>query len=89
MQFDSTTIVGIVASVCIAANLLPQLIKLLKEKQAEGLSIGMLVILLIGQALWIAYGVLKNDWIIIASNAFSIIVNGCIMILALKSKRGI
>jgi len=81
------TIIGIAASVCTAASLIPQLIKVLKEKKAENVSMGMLLVLFVGLGLWIYYGLLKEDIIIIASNSFSFIINMLLAIVALKYKR--
>ena len=82
------TITGIAASVFTAVCLLPQLIKILKEKKAEDVSLLMLAALFIGLGLWIYYGILKNDLIIIISNSFSIIVNSIIVFFTLKYKKG-
>lgn len=78
------TITGIIASVFTATSLLPQLIKLFKEKKAEHVSIGMLVVLFIGLVFWIWYGILKKDLIIILSNSFSLTINTLIMVLSFK-----
>ena len=83
---DTTTIIGIAASVFTATSLLPQLVKLLKEKKAENISVGMLAVLFTGLALWIWYGSLKKDWIILISNAFSLIINIITLVLTLKYK---
>ena len=80
------SIVGIAASILTATSLIPQLLKIIKEKKAENVSVGMLLILFGGLALWIYYGVLKKDLIIIISNSFSFIVNLTLAILALKYK---
>jgi MtN3 and saliva related transmembrane protein len=84
---DLTTIIGIGASVFTAISLVPQLVKLIKEKKPGGLSPLMLITLFIGVVLWVAYGFLKHDWIIIISNGFSLIVNAVIGILSIKYKR--
>jgi len=81
-----TSITGIAASVFTAASLLPQLIKLLREKKAEDISLLMLAVLFIGLALWIAYGILKKDWIIIIANSFSLLINVLVVIFSLKYK---
>jgi len=81
------TIIGVIASACTALSLLPQLIKLLKEKEAENISLGMLAILFAGLGLWTYYGVLKNDWIIIISNSVSFIINLILTIFAIKYKK--
>ena len=80
------SIVGIAASVLTATSLIPQLLKIIKEKKAENVSVGLVLILFGGLALWIYYGVLKKDLIIIISNSFSFIVNLALAILALKYK---
>ena len=84
---STETIIGIAASACTAASLIPQLVKVLKEKKAENVSLLMLVILFIGLALWIYYGILKKDLIIILSNSFSFFVNILLAIFAIKYKK--
>ncbi|MES2649492.1 MAG: SemiSWEET transporter [Bacteroidota bacterium] len=81
------TIIGIAASALTAISLLPQLIKLIKEKKAEDVSMGMLLILLCGLGLWIYYGILKKDWIIIIANSFSLLINIIVSSLTIKYKR--
>ncbi|HEY1008463.1 MAG TPA: SemiSWEET transporter [Daejeonella sp.] len=76
-----TQIVGIAAGCFTGVSLLPQLIKMVKEKSSQDISIVMLVCLLIGLCLWIIYGIMKEDWPIILTNAFSLLVNCCIIIL--------
>lgn len=77
-------IVGVVASVCTATSLIPQLIKIIRDKKADDISLPMLAILFAGVALWIWYGVLKNDLIIIISNAISLTLNAVIVVLSLR-----
>lgn len=81
---DLPEIVGIVAGVFTAVSLLPQLIKILKEKKVEDLSTGMFVTLVIGLSLWVVYGIMRKDWPIIVTNGFSVIIN--LIILALNKK---
>jgi MtN3 and saliva related transmembrane protein len=80
----STTFIGIAASVFTSSTLLPQLIKIVKEKNADGTSYGMLAVLFVGLTLWIVYGSRKEDYIIIVANAFSLLVNIIVVILAVK-----
>lgn len=81
---DFTSIIGLVAGILTASSLLPQLIKTVKEKKADEISMGMLVILLAGISLWIVYGIKKNDFPIIATNAFSLLLNIIMMVLRFK-----
>jgi MtN3 and saliva related transmembrane protein len=80
------TIIGILASIFTGVSLLPQLVKLIKEKKAENVSFMMLLVLFVGLSFWVTYGILKNDYIIIVSNSFSLLVNLMTCILTLKYK---
>jgi MtN3 and saliva related transmembrane protein len=79
--------VGIAASVLSAVSMVPQLIKILKEKDAENVSIVTLCVLLAGLSLWIWYGVLIKDPIIIISNAFSVLLNLVVLFSAIRYKK--
>lgn len=84
---DWISIIGFIASVFSGISLLPQLIKLIKEKESKDLSFGMLGSLLIGLVFWVLYGCFKKDLIIIISNSFSLLLNVIISILSLKYKK--
>jgi len=64
--------------------MLPQLIKVLKEKDVENLSGGMIGVLLTGVSLWGVFGFMKNELPIILSNCFSVIVNSILLIYYFK-----
>ena len=79
-----TKIVGIAAGVLTGTSMLPQLIKIFKEKKAGQVSVFMLAILITGLSLWVWYGLLKEDWPIIVTNLFSLVVNLMMMFLRYK-----
>ena len=79
-----TKIVGIAAGALTGTSMLPQLIKIFKEKKASQVSVFMLAILIIGLSLWVWYGLLKEDWPIIVTNLFSLVVNLVMMFLRYK-----
>jgi len=83
---NTETIIGVAASTCTAASLIPQLTKVVREKKAENVSLWMLLVLFAGLGLWVYYGILKNDWIIIVSNSFSFIVNLLLAVFTIKYK---
>lgn len=80
-------LMGILASILTAISMLPQLIKMVKEKNAENVSILMLFVLLTGLGLWMYYGILIKDWIIIISNGFSVLLNVILLIYTMKYKK--
>ncbi len=81
---DIVQCVGIGAGILTAFSMLPQLIKIIKEKKAEEISIVMVIVLIAGLSLWIAYGVLKEDWPLIITNSFSVLVNILLLIFRFK-----
>ena len=79
--------IGITAGICTAISLLPQIIKVVKEKKTEDISLFYLVVLLVGLGLWTYYGFLKKDLPIIATNIFSMLLNITMIILGIRYKR--
>jgi MtN3 and saliva related transmembrane protein len=81
-----TQIIGLTAGILTASSLLPQLIKTLKEKKAEDVSIGMLLILQAGVAMWVVYGFMRDDLPIIVTNCFSLALNIAMTVARIKYK---
>lgn len=84
---DYSAYVGIGSGILTSVSLLPQLYKIVKEKEAENISYLMLFILLTGIGGWIWYGVLKNDRPILITNSFSFLINAVIIFFSVKYKR--
>ena len=76
---DTTQWIGIAAGVLTSVSMLPQLIKIIKEKKAGDVSVVMLLVLIGGLALWTVYGFMKEDWPIIITNSFSFLLN-CVVL---------
>ena len=87
MQIEE--IVGIAAGILTSTSMLPQLVKLIKEKKAEAISPVMLIVLIAGLSLWAYYGFLRNDLPIIVTNIFAWLVNVTLLVLRqVYRKRG-
>ena len=84
---DKIEWIGIIAGILTAGSMLPQVIKAIKEKKVEDVSLLMLITLFSGVGLWIVYGVMKKDLPIIATNVFSALVNATMIVLRIKYKR--
>jgi MtN3 and saliva related transmembrane protein len=69
---DLTTPVGLTAAFCTTISYLPQLKKCWTTGSAGDLSLKMFSILTAGIALWIVYGVLQKDFVIITANSVSL-----------------
>ena len=66
------TVIGLAAAVCTTAANLPQLKKAWTTGQTDDISLKMLLLLACGLGLWVVYGVLQNDVVIILANAISL-----------------
>jgi MtN3 and saliva related transmembrane protein len=80
----SNEMVGILAGVLTSTAMIPQLIKTIKEKNAENISPFMVIILILGTGTWSYYGVLKHDLPIIITNGFSCLVNTVMLFFKVK-----
>jgi MtN3 and saliva related transmembrane protein len=87
VPLELTQIVGIAAGICTSVSLLPQLIKIIRNKKADDISMFYLIILLCGLSLWIWYGFLRDDIPIIATNSFSLTLNIAVIVLGVKYKK--
>jgi MtN3 and saliva related transmembrane protein len=83
---DVSQYVGIGAGICTGVSLLPQLVKIIRDKKANDISYAMLFILVTGLAGWIWYGILKEDFPIIITNSFSLLVNVLIICFSFRYK---
>ncbi|PKF73713.1 hypothetical protein CW752_13150 [Chryseobacterium sp. PMSZPI] len=83
------SVLGIIAGALTSVSMLPQLIKVVKEKNVEDISLLMLLVLISGLAFWVWYGFVKDELPIILSNVFAILVNmillGCYILYRKKS----
>ena len=84
---ETAGVIGIVAGVFTSISLLPQLIKIIKEKKVEELSMSMFISLLIGLSLWVYYGILGKDMPIIVTNGFSVLQNIFILFFRFKYRK--
>jgi len=64
-----TTFIGIFAAFCTTVSYFPQLKKCWETKSAGDLSLKMFSVLAVGIALWVVYGYLQSDWVIVLANA--------------------
>jgi MtN3 and saliva related transmembrane protein len=62
-------ILGTLAAALTSLSYLPQLQKAIPRHSTSGLSLKMRVALSTGLCLWVAYGVAKDDWVIILANS--------------------
>ena len=74
-------LVGSAAGLCSMSSFLPQLVKIAREKRAEGVSLRTYMVTVTGFVLWVAYGVLLRSWPVAASNSVCLVLASGILAL--------
>jgi MtN3 and saliva related transmembrane protein len=61
--------IGVCAAVLTSLSYIPQVRKAWPRGSTKDLSLHMLLVLTAGLLLWVGYGLLKADWVIVAANS--------------------
>jgi MtN3 and saliva related transmembrane protein len=85
---DFTTIVGLLAASCTTISYWPQLKKCWDTGSASDLSFRMFTILAAGITLWVVYGLLKHDYVIVLANSISLCLLAGILYFKIRERRG-
>ncbi len=80
-------VVGVAAGLCSMSSFVPQIIKILREKDAESVSLRMYVVTVTGFLLWITYGALLGSWPVWLSNSVNLVLAATILALKLRYGR--
>ena len=82
MEF--TEILGLTAGTITSITFLPQVIQVYKTKSAKDISLSMVLLLTVGVAMWLAYGILILNAAIIYTNSMVLVM--AIILLYFKWK---
>ena len=82
-----TTALGSLAAFLTTIANVPQVIKCFRTGKAGDLSFKMLLALSGGFALWLAYGLLREDMIIVSANAISLVLVITLIAFKLRERR--
>lgn len=80
-------LIGISATLFSVSSTLPQIIKGLRTKQMDDVSIWLIVALIVGLSLWVIYGVVKIDIVIAGGNSVGVLLNLVLLVLKLRYSR--
>jgi len=87
-MFTLETLIGFVAAACTALSSLPQVLKAWKTHSTGDLSLKMVLLLALGLSLWIIYGFMKSDLVIIGANVVSLALVVNLLAFKLKEMHG-
>jgi len=76
---DLASVIGGVAGMLTTIAFVPQVMKTYKSKTAKDLSLSMFSIFCSGVLLWLVYGILRQDWPIVVTNTFTLMLSGILL----------
>jgi MtN3 and saliva related transmembrane protein len=74
-------VVGTAAGLCSMSSFVPQIVKIIRERHAEQVSLRMYLVTVTGFSLWVTYGVLIGSWPVWASNSVCLALSATILVL--------
>lgn len=83
---DFVEIIGVVAGVLTTSAFVPQAVKTWRTKSARDFSLGLLVLLVVGNSLWLTYGALIGSTALVAANLVTVPLT--VYLLGVKVRRG-
>ena len=84
---DQNTLIGLLAGALTTSAFFPQLLKAVKTKSVEDISLGMFVMFSLGLILWTAYGFLIKSWPVIITNIATLVQAVAILGIKVRSLR--
>lgn len=82
------TILGLGAATLTSLSYVPQVIKAFPRGETGDISLKMLIALLAGLLLWVVYGLLKTDLVIVAANGVGSLLVGAVLAFKLRDLAG-
>jgi len=82
---EHLTILGLLAGLITTSGFIPQVIKGYRSGSMEDVSLYMPVVLMVGLALWLVYGIFLDDLPIILWNGVAISLNVVLIVLKVRS----
>ena len=86
-MYNFMSVIGALAAICTSLSYIPQVTKALPRGSTGDLSFKMLAVLTTGLALWVGYGVVKGDWILVLANVTGGLLAGTVLVCKLRDMR--
>jgi MtN3 and saliva related transmembrane protein len=80
-------IIGVIAATMTTSSFLPQMIKAYRTKSMGDVSPYLMAVFGTGTMFWLAYGIFKNDWVIIGANALGTTFNMILLYMKFAYKK--
>jgi MtN3 and saliva related transmembrane protein len=80
-------LIGIVATIFAVSSTVPQIIKGIKTRKMDDVSVWLIMALIVGLSLWVIYGIAKSDTVIAGGNSVGVSLNAILLLLKIKYSR--
>jgi MtN3 and saliva related transmembrane protein len=80
-------LIGILATIFAVSSTVPQIIKGIKTKKMDDVSIWLIMALIAALSLWVVYGLVKSDIVIAGGNSVGVTLNAVLLLLKIKYSR--
>jgi MtN3 and saliva related transmembrane protein len=80
-------LIGILATIFAVSSTVPQIIKGIKTRKMDDVSVWLIMTLIIGLSLWVVYGISKSDVVIAGGNSVGVSLNVILLVLKIKYSR--
>ena len=81
---STAEILGYAAGAMTAFTFLPQVIKTWNSRSAKDISLNMFLLAFTNEIMWLVYGVMLDNWVIISTNAVMLIMSGIMIWLKIR-----
>ena len=79
--------IGLAAACCTTAAFVPQLLRSVRTRRLDDISLGMYVVMVTGNGLWLTYGFFRRDLPLVLANGVTLTFTLTILVLKLRSGR--
>jgi len=80
-------LIGIVATIFAVSSTVPQIIKGIKTRKMDDVSVWLIMALIVGLSLWVIYGIAKGATVIAGGNSVGVSLNAILLLLKIKYSR--
>ena len=80
-------IIGTVAGILVLSSFVPQIIKAYKTKKMFDVSVHLMSLIASGMFLWVVYGFIRSDPVIIGTNAAGFVLNIILLVMKIRYDR--
>jgi MtN3 and saliva related transmembrane protein len=81
-------VLATLATICVVSSYIPQIVKGYKTKSLKDVSMGFLLIIIIGTLLWMIYAIVNSDFIFLTANSIILLFAITLTVMKLHYNKG-